>query len=152
MREVGGTSTLIATIRFKNTTINQYSVSKLGDMLKKRRRWVGTCGQDVIPLFWAENWSNQNKERERCGVDLGGRLFAEQRNNKKIAGVSSGGSDGGEIQPGQNVWDDTMSSFRSSNWSTNNKRKKYDAAWKGLQTMLIRTTTNQKQPGWTGEG
>ncbi len=57
----------------------------------------------------------RERERERRGVDLGGRLFAEQRNNQKIAGVSGGGSDGGEIRPGRNVWDDAMSSFRPSN-------------------------------------
>ena len=57
---------------------------------------------------------SKERERERRGVDLGGRLFAEQCNNQKIAGVSGGGSDGGEIQPGRNVCDDAMSSFRLS--------------------------------------
>jgi len=32
-----------------------------------------------------------------------------------IAGVSGGGSDGGEMRPGRNVWDDAMSSFWPSN-------------------------------------
>jgi len=40
---------------------------------------------------------------ERRGVGLGGRHLAEQCNNQKIAGVSGGGSDGGEMQPGWNV-------------------------------------------------
>ena len=71
---------------------------------KRRRRWVGTCGEDIIPLFGVENCSNQKRVRERRAVDLCGRLFAEQRNNQKIAGVSGGGSDGGEIRPGRNVW------------------------------------------------
>ncbi len=55
------------------------------------------------------------RERERRGVGLGGRHLAEQCNNQKIADVSGGGSDGGEMRPGQNVWDDAMSSFRSLN-------------------------------------
>ena len=48
MREVGGASTLMAAVCFKK-------VSTLGDTSKKRRRWVRTCGEDVIPLFGAEN-------------------------------------------------------------------------------------------------
>jgi hypothetical protein len=55
MREVGGASTLMAAVRIKNTTINKKSVSTLGNTSKKRRRWVGTCGEDVIPLFGVEN-------------------------------------------------------------------------------------------------
>ncbi len=55
MREVGGALTLMAAIGFKNTTINQWSVSTLGNTSKKRRRWVGLCGEDIIPMFGVEN-------------------------------------------------------------------------------------------------
>jgi len=121
-------------------------VSTLGDTSKKRRRWVGTCGEDVIPLFGAENWSKQKRERERPGVDLGGRLFAVQCNNQKIAGVSGGGSNGGEIRPGQNVWDDAMSSFRPSNWSTNKREKKIR---RGLKRSPNDANTHNIQPKTT---
>ncbi len=126
-------------------------MSTLGDTSKKRRRWVGTCGEDVILLFGAENWSNQKRERETgrqpWWLPFGGTMQQSKNCRRK-----RWGSNGGEIRPGRNVWDDAMSSFRPSNWSTNNKRKKYNAALNGCQTMLIRTTNNQKQPGGTGEG
>jgi len=68
------------------------------------------------PIVWGgELIESKERERERRGVDLGGRLFAEQLNNQKIAGVSGGGSYGGEIRPRRNVWDEAMSSFRPSN-------------------------------------
>jgi len=45
------------------------------------------------PIVWGgELIKSKERERERRGVDLGGRHFAEQRNNQKIAGVSGGGA------------------------------------------------------------
>jgi len=81
------------------------------------------------PIVWGgELIESKKRERETGHQPWWPPFFAEQRNNKKIAGVSGGGSEGREIRPGRNVWDDAMSSFRPSNRSTKKKRKKHNAA------------------------